>query len=932
MICMKRLLFIFIMCLFFTASFSQQLILGTVRDGFLKVPLPEARVTLLSADSVIIQDSIKISVQKKEGERWGSANFVLTLPKKTCTYLLHATLDGYEDAWQTLSVKAEIDDAYGLDNPLELRRIRQRTLSEVTVKATKLKMFYKGDTLVYDATAFKMPDGSMLDDLIRQMPNSIMNDNGEIFVNGRKIDELLLGSRSFMGGNKKVLLENLPYYTVKNLKVYEKESDRSFAVGYDIDKKKYVMDVNLKDAYRNGYIGNVEMAGGTKNRWLGRAFLLNYTDKLRFTLYANANNVNEKRHIGESSCWKPEKMPQSQLTTKRVAGEIDFQSKDSKIKENFMLDLESSKDFEETKQRHDLFLDGSTPYSILRLSNTSRANRLFAKNSVNLNIPEVIYTDLGVEFIYNKYRGNSESISEDYLDAINTRLQSSNFNNGHSLEANVNGFISPRADNILRPFVIFYGFKHHNNYNETARGYITEQYENPSTTTQYIANNFHNAETAGNIHLTWSCEIGKYLHLELQNRQELSRKYEHDYLYHPDTLSLPSQLDALLAITDPRNSYKYNYRKYSNAPTLYMKWRKEIPGEYMKMEYLIWDIRIPCIFRTEHLTYIRNYVTQNKKRTSYTFAPSLSFRIHPTKKRGEQLQVQLSYEQDAAPLFDLLDYKDDATPQIVKLGNPKLKGSASSTARATFTDWENKHKGQQYHISGQFTYFHRQVAQSVTFNPNNSQYTYQPQNVNGAYKWSAEFGFTRFLDKLQRWSCQNSLEIAYNHFIDHALQTGMKESSPNAVNTLTLHDGIWFQYQNKNFNIKATGDIRWRHSVGKMLNFSNLNALDYQYGMSTWYTIPNVKTTFSIDWNMYCRQGYGSKSLNTNDFVINASIAQSFLKGKVIISAEAFDIFHQLSTTQYVVNAQGRTETWKRSLPNYLMLHVVYHFNHQPKY
>lgn len=160
----------------------------------------------------------------------------------------------------------------------------------------------------------------------------------------------------------------------------------------------------------------------------------------------------------------------------------------------------------------------------------------------------------------------------------------------------------------------------------------------------------------------------------------------------------------------------------------------------------------------------------------------------------------------------------------------------------------------------------------------------------------------------------------------------MKESSPNAVNTLTLHDGIWFQYQNKNFNIKATGDIRWRHSVGKMLNFFNLNALDYQYGMSTWYTIPNVKTTFSIDWNMYCRQGYGSKSLNTNDFVINASIAQSFLKGKVIISAEAFDIFHQLSTTQYVVNAQGRTETWKRSLPNYLMLHVVYHFNHQPKY
>ena len=91
-----------------------------------------------------------------------------------------------------------------------------------------------------------------------------MNDDGEIFVNGRKVDELLLGSRSFFGGNSKVLLDNLPYYTVKNLKVYEKESDRSRAVGYEIDPKTYVMDVNLKDAYRKGYIGNVEVAGGTK--------------------------------------------------------------------------------------------------------------------------------------------------------------------------------------------------------------------------------------------------------------------------------------------------------------------------------------------------------------------------------------------------------------------------------------------------------------------------------------------------------------------------------------------------------------------------------------------------------------------------------------------------------------------------------------------
>lgn len=207
---MRQLLLFLLLFLSYLTASAQQLIFGSVRDGFLKTPLAKARVTLLTTDSVVVQDSIKVELNKRDGERWGTANFCIQLPKKTCTYLLHATLDGYEDDWQTLSVDASIDDAYGLDKPLELRRIREKILGEATVTATKFKMFYKGDTLVYDALAFKMPEGSMLDDLIRQMPGVTMNDEGEIFINNRKVDEILLGSRTFMGGNSKVLLENLP--------------------------------------------------------------------------------------------------------------------------------------------------------------------------------------------------------------------------------------------------------------------------------------------------------------------------------------------------------------------------------------------------------------------------------------------------------------------------------------------------------------------------------------------------------------------------------------------------------------------------------------------------------------------------------------------------------------------------------------------------
>ncbi len=927
---MNRLFTLLLLSLSFVCSFSQQLIIGSVRDAFLKTPLLQTRITLLTTDSVVVQDSIKVNLNKNNG-RWGSSDFIIKLPKETRTYLIRASLNGYEDDWQTLSVKAEIDDPWGLNSPLELKRIREKTMGEAIVTATKLKMFYKGDTLVYDATAFKMPEGSMLDDLIRLMPGVTMNDDGEIFVNGRKVDEMLLGSRSFLGGNSKVLLENLPYYTVKNLKVYEMESDRSRAVGHEIEDKKYVMDVNLKDEYRNGYIANIEAAGGTRDRWLGRMFLLGYTDKLRFTLLANANNVNEKRHIGESNSWKPEKMPRSLLTTKSVAGEVDYQSKDGYIKENFMFDFLRSKDYSETSQRKELFVDGIAPYSTYWMIGTSRSDRILAKNSFKLNVPQKVFTDFSVEVEYNKYKGNTEALSEDYLNNISTRLRSTNYNDGHSFRLNVGGFLSPRADNFLSPFAVFYAVKHSTNKNGTAREFTTEQFVNPSTTSQFNTNDFFNRKTLGNIHLLYNCDFSKNLNLDIQDRNEYTSTYERDNLFHPDTVCLPSQLDAALAVADQGNSYTSHYKKYVNAPTLTLKWRKEIPGEHMKLEYISWKLNIPALVCTERISYTRNNSTQDKKRTICEFMPSFNFKILPTQKKGEKLEFQLTYEQGAASIFDLLDFKDDATPQIVKLGNPALKGPSSSTARISFTDWESKHRGQEYHMNGQFRYFHRQVAQSVVFNPTNSQYVYQPQNVSGAYEATTQFGFTRFIDKRQQWSWQTTFDAAYNHAVDHVRQAGMKESAPNAVNTTSLHEGIWLQYQHKSFSARATGDFRWRHSESDLTGFTTINAFDYQYGALLRYTISATKTTLTVDGNVYCRHGYGSKAYDTNDFVINTSASQPFLKGKLIASIEAFDLLHKLSSTQYAINAQGRTVTWNRTLPNYVMLHVVYHFGKNPQ-
>ena len=122
-----------------------------------------------------------------------------------------------------------------------------------------------------------------------------------------------------------------------------------------------------------------------------------------------------------------------------------------------------------------------------------------------------------------------------------------------------------------------------------------------------------------------------------------------------------------------------------------------------------------------------------------------------------------------------------------------------------------------------------------------------------------------------------------------------------------------------------------------MQDFDVLNAIDYEYGLTARYTTPALcgtkvgGLTLSADATMYSRRGYGSRYLNTDDFVLNASLSQPFWKGKLILRVEAFDLLHQLSATHYEVNALGRTETWYRTLPRYVMFHVVYHWNRNPK-
>ena len=930
---MKKLITIILALAATLAGQAQGLVFGTVQDAFLKTPLPEARITLLlAADSTVVIDSIPITKKFRDDGTIREAQFMLQPEKKTCKYLLRGTLDGYEDGYLPLTIDANESRAWMLDDALELRKIRQVNLQEVTVTATKVKMYYRGDTIVYDATAFKLPDGSMLDDLIHQMPGVTIDEYGQIFVNGRKIDELQLGSRSFMRGNSKVLMENLPYYTVKDIKVYDQDTDLNRALNAQVERKKFVMDVNLKQEHQVGYIANVEAAGGTMERWLGRAFLLGFTERTRYTLLGNSNNVNESRHIGRSDHWTPDAVPQSLLTTHSAAGEIDYQSADKNVQENLTADFTSTRDEGEMLRRNELFLAGN-PQQTTHQNSLSKAQRLKVGNTFKYVKPKGFMFNSDVAFNYRSYSGNSSMLMEQFVDSLTTRQRTEGFNDGQAWSTYVFARIRPMLKDIgkVKQYSRFdVSFDYSSDENERAQRYRVENFVNPSTTNQYNATDYSLRKIA--VHTPFSYSLSyKLNYMFLEVKPSYSREKTHDWLYHPDTLLLASQIDMLSATTDPGNSYDSELKTYKAGINLHLARYQHVAAKNMPLEG---DVNFLDLFLNftpmhERLSYQRGPLDTLVTRNTFRFEPELRINLFAKKTRNPAL-IRLYHLESNAPLVSLLSIRDDANPLVVRLGNPDLKAYTSqSTFEAEYKDIRSARHN--FYVSGFYGYLHNKVVESVSFNPATGVYTYRPENLHGTYDIRTKGGIFCTLDKDDHWTTEVNLDVLFTHWLDHLMLEGETESRLNAVNSLTQHHKAYIQYHKETLNIRATGDIRWRHSEGKMYDFETLNAFDFQYGLSARYTLPRLNTTLSADGNMYSRRGYGSSELNTNDFVLNASVSQPFLKGKLIARIEAFDLLHQLSNTQNAINAQGRTETWYRSLPHYVMMHVVYHWSKNPK-
>lgn len=929
---------------------------GQVLDQLTHVQIPGSKVEIMKlGDSTVIDSTEATRIIVSGDDRRKESKFTLKIPRAEGDYVLCVSLDGYETYYEQLT----LDNFYSRETHRDLgniylKKVKNVSLDEVTVTATKVKFYNRGDTLVYNADAFQLSEGSMLDALIKQLPGAELTKDGRIFVNGKFVESLLLNGKEFFGNDNQLMLDELPSYMVKHVKVYDRLGEDSQFLGRQVEgDKKFVMDVQLKRQYNVGWTTNAEAGYGSENRYLGRLFALRFSDNSRLAIYGNANNLNDKRKPGETGDWAPSDLATG-LTEQQMGG-IDYlvEERNGHYKLNGNVQLSHATDMTNTTTTRTNFLVGGDTYDHIIESNR---NRGFSVNTKHNFYFQWKYANLTVK---PSLKYNHDNQSNDYS-SISLSRKLTDFGN-----YGIDSIYAPTLPTSVLPSAI-----NRNMRSTLARGNVLETSvsaqsvikfkRSPDHITLYADFSYRNASNN---------QFGRNSVEYFADGQVISMDFRNQYFDNmPDRgygltgkAAYTYQFLGGPAITF---SYKYERRYSRNRSSLYrLDWLQDWgigtpheigtlpqPDEYGQVideansydsrqtdnrhtfePFLIWShnewsgqVVLPLSVLARTLHYRRGSVDTTI--TKRNILPNVYSTFVNWESADQRYAFQIMYGLDTkVPDMNLfVAIKDTTDPLNIIEGNDDLKPSYGHWITTRFT---RSYPGQRLMWN---TRFHLDVIQDAiamgyTYDKTTGCRIYRPDNVNGNWKSDLSIGFAGAIDKKKHLNLKAQIAAEYQHDIGLIGVNG-HDAGKSVVNNIGVIEMTQLDYQlgQSTIGIKSSGT--WRHLTGNRDDFNSLNVADFNYGLTAQLELP-WQLHLGTDLTRYSRRGYAVEEMNTNDLVWNARLSRSFLHGRLNVMLDGYDILGRLSNITRTMNSQSMTEVRTNVIPRYVLLHVSYRFH-----
>ena len=922
-------LFIFalLFCLSAKAAENNHNVQGRVADKITGDPIP-AKVFLMNADSTIIA-STEAAIEEAPYQDQIALYVFNDKRLQKGKYIIKASMSGYKDAYENVTLQSQRQTVL-IAKPI-LMEHDVHELQEVTVKATKIKMVMRGDTIVYNADAFNLAEGSMLDALVARLPGTRLTKDGQIFVNGRLVKSLLVNGRDFFNGNPKMALENLPSYTVSKIKVYDREGQSSRLMQRDMGDKSLVMDVKLKKEYYATLFGNVEAGVGTDGRFALKGFDMKSSRKEMFFAFTNINNLSDNQKADMNGQWTPQETPNG-LLTNRSANVSYARFYDSSMDKWFSTQNSISHDDIDlqTRKNAETFLPGGNLIRQSMGQTDTKATVFDSQNALHYGERGKYSTMASLNFHYQRNRKYTDTYTacSDSTSLLNELMErSKEKSENYHLTLTNSSTLKYITDLLHSDFCMEYDKLHGNTFSLYDLRYeeasLSRDFRN-----KYLASDSRHWDVKEGIAYDWNWP-GWSLHPQYQYEYKYNKTnsalYRLDKLENCDSTHydlLPSSRAALLKVLDDNNSYYYT--EYQNHHRLMLEWEINAVTGHNKMNIEYGYIRLPLRFVNKNLYYTR-VGRHDVSAHEVFFEPEAYF----TGGKSVRWELNAAIKSEIPDLAKKVDYRDDSDPLFLFSGNPNLKNIHRYQASLLL-----RHEGDVQRIwnaSVKYNKTDNDIAYATLYDMRTGISTLMPVSVNGNWRMEGQTGLSLPLDSARRWTIGNQLSVRYDHNVDMTTTEKDAASMRSVVNNWQLEDEVKLNFRPNDrmeFALLAGGTYYFIHS--RRNGFNNVHAGDYKVGLTTEFQLP-WSIAFGSDMTLYARRGYYKSMMNTTDWVWNAHLSRSLMKGALVAKLTGFDLLHQLTNTRYEMNAQGRTEVWYNSLPRYMMLSLAWRFNISPK-
>ena len=938
---MKRLLILIVVSVTTIVAFAQRTVTGKVVEQDTQDAVIQATASLLSGEKVVAN-----GVTNTDGR------FSVKAPSNG-SYTLKITYVGFK----TYTKKIKIDDDKNLAAGTISLAPDAIMLKGATVTAHASKVTLKADTFVYNANAFRTPEGSVVEELVKRLPGAEVSDDGTIKINGKEVKKILVDGKEFMTGDTKTAIKNLPTNIIDRIKAYDQQSDLARVSGIQDGEEQTVLDFGIKAGMNKGVMVNADVAVGTEHRYSGRIFGGVMKDDFKAFLMTNANNTNDQGFPGGGGGGRWGGGRQGLNASKMTGLNINYEKKD-KLKIDGSVRWNHTDGDVLSKTNSQSFFSGTTSsYSNSLNQNYSRSNswngqmRLEWQPDSMTNImfrPRFTYSSNDGEGIsqsatfgsdpyersdnpladvyklasqYGIVKNFSDQTSLSYSDSkslsgmlqFNRRLSSTGRNITLQLNGNWgDGTSKSMSNNFSELFGIM-------NYLGTGDStYQTNRYSlTPQNNWSYSAR------------ITYSEPIFRQVYLQF------SYTFQHSYTKSDRKTYSLTGVDYS-AITPHYRQWDPYFVQLTNPLETYEDRNLSRLSEYKNdnhtAEVMLRIVRKAINFNVgfqvlpQKSHFVQDYqgVHADTTRTVTNFTPTLDFRW----KKSQTGQLRFTYRgrSQQPSMSDLLDIVDDSNPLRITRGNPGLKPSFTQNFNLFYNDYFQAHQRAVMTFVN-FSTTSNSVANKTTYVQETGGTITRPENVDGNWNGNLGFMFNTAIDSAAFFNVNTFTNLNYNHRVGFVSVDNISDSQKSVTNSLGVSERLAASYRNDWLEVELNGSLNYTRSRNKLQENSNLDTWQFSYGGMIGVTAP-WGTSLTTNMNMQSRRGYSDASMNTNELIWNAQVAQSFLRGKTLtVSLQLYDILRQQSTVSRTLTAMMSSDTDYNSITSYGMLHVIYRLN-----